>query len=190
MIWASLVDDPSGDESLTPEEQDTERQRLFGILERLVVWENSNDPVVLAEAKAEIDRCFPSGDADSVARAKNTSLAGIETSGIGEARRGEFRLFERGDLAPDWSPVDDPRLTVWEVLQYLVAALERSESEAAELLHTLGGNADRARQLAYVLYAKANDNRWTTEAGAYNTLITAWPNLTTTNPGTSQQTLL
>ncbi len=119
----------------------------------------------------------PSGDADSVARAKNTSLAGIETSGIGEARRGEFRLFERGDLAPDWSPVDDPRLTVWEVLQYLVAALERSESEAAELLHTLGGNADRARQLAYVLYAKANDNRWTTEAGAYNTLITAWPNL-------------
>ncbi len=119
----------------------------------------------------------PSGDADSVARAKNTSLAGIETSGIGEARQGEFRLFERGDLAPDWSPVDDARLTVWEVLQYLVAALERSESEAAELLHTLGGNADRARQLAYVLYAKANDNRWTTEAGAYNTLITAWPNL-------------
>ena len=119
----------------------------------------------------------PSGDADSVARAKNTSLAGIEESGIGEARQGEFRLFERGDLAPDWSPVDDARLTVWEVLQYLVAALERSESEAAELLHTLGGNADRARQLAYVLYAKANDKGWTTEAGAYNTLITAWPSL-------------
>ena len=119
----------------------------------------------------------PSGDADSVARAKNTSLAGIEQSGIGEARQGEFRLFERGDLAPDWSPVDDPRLTVWEVLQYLVAALEKSESEAAELLHTLGGNGDRARQLAYVLYQKANDKGWTTEAGAYNTLITAWPSL-------------
>ncbi len=136
----------------------------------------------------------PSGDADSVARAKNTSLAGIEESGIGEARQGQFRLFERSDLSPDWSPVDDPRLTVWEVLQYLVAALERSESEAAELLRTLGGNADRARQLAYVLYQKANDNRWTTEAGAYNTLITAWPSLTTTATtaaaGTAQQALL
>ena len=134
----------------------------------------------------------PSGDADSVARAKNTSLAGIEQSGIGEARQGQFRLFERGELAPGWSPVDDPRLTVWEVLQYLVAALERSESEAAGLLRQLGGNADRARQLAYVLYQKANDKGWTTEAGAYNALITAWPNLTTTTTaGTSrQQTLL
>ena len=61
VIWASLVDDPSGDESLTPEEQEEERQRLFKILERLVVWENSNNPDVLAEAKAEIDRCFPDG---------------------------------------------------------------------------------------------------------------------------------
>ena len=136
----------------------------------------------------------PSGDADSVARAKNTSLEGIEQSGIGEARQGKFRLFERGDLSPDWSPRDDPRLTVWEVLQYLVAALEKSESEAAELLHTLGGNGDRARQLAYVLYQKANDKGWTTEAGAYNALITAWPNLHTaaaaTAAGTAQQTLL
>ena len=135
----------------------------------------------------------PSGDADSVARAKNTSLAGIEQSGIGEAREGKFRLFERSELSPDWSPVDDPRLTVWEVLQYLVAALEKSESEAADLLHTLGGNGDRARQLAYVLYQKANDKGWTTEAGAYNALITAWPNLHTaaaTAGGTAQQTLL
>ena len=121
----------------------------------------------------------PSGDADSVARAKNTSLAGIEQSGIGEARQGKFRLFKRSELAPDWSPIDDPRLTVWEVLQYLVAALEKSESDAAELLHALGGNGDRARQLAYVLYQKANDKGWATEAGAYNALITAWPNLTT-----------
>ena len=136
----------------------------------------------------------PSGDADSVARAKNTSLAGIAQSGIGEAREGEFRLFERGELSPDWSPIDDTRLTVWEVLQYLVAALEKSESDAAELLHTLGGNGDRARQLAYVLYQKANDKGWATEAGAYNALITAWPNLTTaaaaTPAATAQQRLL
>jgi putative DNA methylase len=61
VIWASLVDDPSGDPTLTVEEQETERQRLFRILERLVKWENSNNPDVLAEAKTEIDRCFPDG---------------------------------------------------------------------------------------------------------------------------------
>ena len=119
----------------------------------------------------------PSGDADSVARAKNTSLAGIEEAGVGEAREGRFRIFERTELPPDWSPMEDDRLTVWEILQYLVAALHRSETEAAQLLHQLGGNGDRARQLAYLLYQKANDKGWATEAGAYNGLITAWPTL-------------
>ena len=114
----------------------------------------------------------PAGDADSVARAKNHSLSGIEDSGIGEARAGKFRLYERSELAPGWSPVEDPRRTVWEATQYLVAALERSETEAAELLHVLGGYSDRARQLAYLLYQKANDRGWAAEAGAYNTLIT------------------
>ncbi len=121
----------------------------------------------------------PSGDADSVANAKNTSLSGIEESGIGEARTGKFRLYERSELADSWLPTADPRLTVWEALQYLIAALERSESEAAELLHTLGGYGERARQLAYLLYQKANDKGWAAEAGAYNTLITAWPSLRT-----------
>ena len=135
----------------------------------------------------------PSGDADSVARAKNTSLAGIEEAGIGEARAGKFRLYERSELDPDWSPVHDDRFTVWESTQHLAAALERSESEAAELLHVLGGNGDRARQLAYLLYQKANDRGWAAEAGAYNGLITAWPNLRTgaaAAAGPSQQTLL
>ena len=139
----------------------------------------------------------PAGDADSVARAKNTSLAGIEASGIGEARAGKFRLYERHELAPDWSPIEDTRRTVWESTQYLAAALERSETEAAEMMNTLGGYSDRARQLAYLLYQKANDRGWAQEAGAYNGLITAWPNLRTgaatvaaAATGPAQQTLL
>ena len=139
----------------------------------------------------------PAGDADSVARAKNTSLTGIEASGIGEARAGKFRLYERHELAPDWSPIEDTRRTVWEATQYLAAALERSETEAAELMNILGGYSDRARQLAYLLYQKANDRGWALEAGAYNGLITAWPSLRTgaatvaaAAAGPSQQTLL
>ena len=54
VLFASLVDDPSCDESLTAAEQDAERQRLFELMERLVQWKNSNDPRVLAEARAEI----------------------------------------------------------------------------------------------------------------------------------------
>lgn len=56
VIWASLVDDPSShpEKFPTEEEQNRERQRLFRILEELVVWENSNDEQVLAAAKEEI----------------------------------------------------------------------------------------------------------------------------------------
>ena len=56
VIWSSLVDDPSShpEEFPTEEAQTKERERLFAILEKLVKWENSNDPLVLAEAKAEI----------------------------------------------------------------------------------------------------------------------------------------
>jgi len=118
-----------------------------------------------------------SGDAESVAKAKNTSLQGLGESGIGEAHGGKFRLYRRDELKQPWSPAEDDRFTIWEALQYLVAALERSESEAADLLHILGGNGDRARQLAYLLYQKANDNGWAAEANAYNSLIAAWPSL-------------
>ena len=54
VLWASLVDDPSADPDTTEEEQKRERKRLFGILERLVVWKNSNDPQTLQEARLEI----------------------------------------------------------------------------------------------------------------------------------------
>ena len=56
VIWSSLVDDPSShpEKFPTEDEQNRERQRLFKILEDLVVWENSNNEQVLAAAKEEI----------------------------------------------------------------------------------------------------------------------------------------
>src|SRR5687767_2332859 len=56
VLFASLVDDPSSlpEEFPTEKEQDRERKRLFGIIEELVKWENSNNEEVLRRAKAEI----------------------------------------------------------------------------------------------------------------------------------------
>ena len=56
VIWSSLVDDPSShpEQFPTEDDQNRERQRLFKILEDLVVWENSNNENVLNAAKAEI----------------------------------------------------------------------------------------------------------------------------------------
>jgi len=56
VLFASIVDDPSSrpDEFPTEEAQEQERQRLFGIIKRLVLWENTNNEEVLNEARAEI----------------------------------------------------------------------------------------------------------------------------------------
>lgn len=56
VLFAQLVDDPSAhpEEFPTDELQRKERERLHGIIERLVVWENIRDEKLLAEAHAEI----------------------------------------------------------------------------------------------------------------------------------------
>jgi len=56
VLFASIVDDPSSrpEEFPTEEAQEKERQRLFCIIERLVLWENTNNEIVLNEARQEI----------------------------------------------------------------------------------------------------------------------------------------
>lgn len=58
VLFASLVDDPSSDAEHFPTKkaQEDERTRLFGIIERLVQWENTTNEAVLEEARAEIRR--------------------------------------------------------------------------------------------------------------------------------------
>jgi len=118
------------------------------------------------------------GDADLLARAKNTTVEGVAEAGVVVSRDGSVRLVERGALPDDWDPATDRRFTVWEATQYLIRALDSSETEAAELLARLGtGVGDRARQLAYLLYGICDKKRWAEEAGYYNMLVTAWPEL-------------
>jgi len=56
VIFAQMVDDPSANPDLFPTEkaQEKERQRLFRIIEDLVLWENTTNEVVLQRARDEI----------------------------------------------------------------------------------------------------------------------------------------
>lgn len=120
----------------------------------------------------------PFGDGDTLARAKDTTVAGVVDSGIAASRDGKLRLLERRELSESWDPATDARLTVWETTQHLIRALESSESDAGALLARIGpGIGDRARQLAYLLYGLCERKKWADEAGAYNMLVTAWPEI-------------
>ncbi|HWV57552.1 MAG TPA: DUF1156 domain-containing protein, partial [Longimicrobiales bacterium] len=116
------------------------------------------------------------GQADVLARAKNTSVSGMVEAGIVDSRAGKVRLLEPTELEADWDPSTDSRLTVWETTHQLVRALEASgEAGAAELAAGLGARAEIARELAYRLYTVCERKRWAQEALAYNGLVQSWP---------------
>ncbi len=56
VIFSQMVDDPSASPDLFPTEkaQEKERKRLFKIIEKLVLWENTTNEEVLQEARDEI----------------------------------------------------------------------------------------------------------------------------------------
>jgi putative DNA methylase len=137
----------------------------------------------------------PFGRAETLSKAKNTSINGLVRAGFLESRGGKVRLLDRSELAESWDPATDPRLTVWEVTQHLIRALETGgEGKAAVLLRRVGGLGEIARELAYRLYVICERKKWAKEALAYNSLVVAWPEIsrlaTRTASATRQDTLL
>ena len=60
VLFAQMVDDPSSRPELFPAEEDQsrERQRLFGIIEELVKWENTTNETVMEAAREEIRKSW------------------------------------------------------------------------------------------------------------------------------------
>ena len=117
----------------------------------------------------------PFGDAETLAKAKNTSVSGVVEAGIADLGAGKVRLVARGNSMRGGIRLADKRITVWEVAQHLIARLDSSEDDAADLLQKVGaGMGDRARRLSYLLFQVADRKGWSSEAVAYNRLIGAW----------------
>lgn len=115
------------------------------------------------------------GEADVLARAKGTSVAGLQATGVVESSKGELRLLRWTELPLDWSPETDTRLPVWEALHHLIRALNQDgESAAGALLARMPARAEPIRALAYRLYTLCERKGWTDDARAYNELVTAW----------------
>lgn len=133
------------------------------------------------------------GDAEILSKAKATALEPMTKDGFLKAKAGRVALVPRAELPEGWNPATDLRLTVWEVTQYLIRALETSgEQAAAELLRRVGALGEIARDLAYRLYVVCERKKWAEEALAFNSLVVAWPEiarLAAETPGPEQQEL-
>ena len=119
------------------------------------------------------------GVADVLARAKNTSVAGMAEAGILTSGRGKVRLLKPAELPVDWDPAADKRLTTWETVHHLIRVLEAGgEGAAAELVAKLGTKAETARELCYRLYTLCERKKRAAEALSYNALVQSFPEIT------------
>jgi putative DNA methylase len=127
---------------------------------------------------------FAEGDygvAETLSKAKNTSVQGMKDAGILDKRSpgGKVRLLKPSELPADWDPTADPRLTAWEIVHHLIRMLEaRGENATAALVAKLGARAELARELAYRLYTICERKKRAAEALSYNGLVQSWPEIT------------
>jgi putative DNA methylase len=116
------------------------------------------------------------GEADTLARAKGTSVDGVKRAGVLYAVGGVVRLLKWAEYPDEWEPESGPRLPVWEVLHQLIRILKaEGESGAGAMLAAVQAKAEATRQLAYRLYTLCERAGWAEDARAYNEIITSWP---------------
>jgi putative DNA methylase len=117
------------------------------------------------------------GIAETLSKAKNTSINGMIEAQIIKAGQGKVNLIKPENLDPDWNPQADSRLTIWEMVHHLIRSLAQGEQAAADLLRKLGSQAETARELAYRLYTICERSKRAQEALAYNGLVQSWPEI-------------
>ncbi|MDX1927465.1 MAG: hypothetical protein SFV81_13165, partial [Pirellulaceae bacterium] len=112
-------------------------------------------------------------------KAMAVAVSGVVEAGIVSSKAGKVRLLRREEMNSSWDPTTDPRLTIWEVTQHLILALETvAETGAAELLKRVGStHGEVARELAYRLYQTCERKSLAKEASSYNALVVSWPEI-------------
>jgi putative DNA methylase len=115
------------------------------------------------------------GEADTLARAKGTSVDGVRHAGVISASGGIVRLLKWKEYSADWNPEKDDRLPVWEALHHLIRVFKSDgESGAGRVLAAVASQSEAIRQLAYRLYTLCERAGMAEDARAYNEIVTSW----------------
>lgn len=116
------------------------------------------------------------GDADILARAKNTSVQALAEHGVMAASKGQVRLLTREEIP---EKVDAHEECIWLLTQQLAHAMEKGgvKTCAEIVMDIFGSNGEDAKALAYRLYTICERKNWAQEGYAYNNLVVAWPDI-------------
>ena len=121
-----------------------------------------------------------SGDADNMARGRNTSIEGVQRGGVFRAVAGKARLISFSGLPSDWHPEADERISLWQVVLHLAKALDEEGGEAAARLMAAARtrvDMDAAQELAYLLFSICEKRGLAQDAILFNGLGQSWSDL-------------
>ena len=118
------------------------------------------------------------GDADVMARARNTSVDSVVLAGVAKSEAGKVRLLHFSDYDAAYDPSKDDRAIAWEAAHNMVFRLQQGEKAAAKLYNQLRDEesslADAVPDLAFLLHSICDRQGWNALAGDYNGLISSW----------------
>jgi putative DNA methylase len=122
----------------------------------------------------------PFGVAETLSKAKNTAIAGLEHAGVLTSRAGKVRLLSAAELPAAYDPGTDDRVSEWEVVLHLAKRLSEQGSDAAAQFLAAAKSVvdpDAVRELAYLLFSIAEKRGWADVALLFNGLGTSWTDL-------------
>lgn len=124
------------------------------------------------------------GDADNLARARNTSVDALDKDEVLSSRAGKVKLFAPADLSWDYAVLEDDHTSAWEALHHLTKVLERDGiAPAGDFLRDAlsrddgAVDADLVKELAHLLFRIAEGDGRTKDALSFNGLVTSWPDI-------------
>ncbi|MEL4506019.1 DUF1156 domain-containing protein [Luteococcus sp. H138] len=135
------------------------------------------------------------GDADSLARARNTSVDVMDRDEILTSRAGKVQLLRPSDLPASYDVATDSHTSNWEAAHHIIRVLESEGiNQAGVFLRQAKARADAAvdpdqvKELGHLLYRVCEAQGWTKEAISFNTLVTSWPDIVAASRDHSLQT--
>lgn len=124
------------------------------------------------------------GDADNLARARNTSVAIMDRDEILTSRAGNVQLVRPSELPWDYDLLTNLNTSNWEALHHVIKVLEQEgithagTALRAALTRSDGAvDADLVKELAHLLFRIAESGAWTKDALSFNNLVTSWPEI-------------
>jgi putative DNA methylase len=136
------------------------------------------------------------GDADNIARARNTAVDTMARDGVLSSGGGKVTLIKAADLSANYDILADQHVGAWEALHHVIRVLDADGVGAAGTLLAQATSrpdgsvdVDLVKELAFLLFRIAEKNGWTKDAIAFNTVATSWTDIADASRGIHSEQL-